>query len=100
MAQSEEGEPGLGSDGGEDGVPAADCGVQPDDRVRRLLREPASLVRESAVSSVQQLCAGQPWRVRQLWRERLPVPQVQVGKLTHTCGLDVLLFEVVKLSTD
>ena len=79
LAQSQEGAADPGPDGGEDRLAAAHRGVQPDDRVLRLLRELPGVHGDAAVSSLQRLGARQPRRVWKLWRERVPVPQVQVS---------------------
>lgn len=79
LAQSKEGSADSGTNGGEDWPSLTDRRIQSDDRILRFLRELPGLNWDSAVSTLQCLCARQPWCVWQLRRECVSVPQMQVG---------------------
>lgn len=79
LAQGQEGPTDSRSDRGQNRPAAAYRGVQPHDRVLRLLRELPGVQRDAPVPAMLCLRARQPWRLWQLWRKRLPVSQVQVA---------------------
>ena len=63
------------------GVPHPHRGLQPDAGVRRVLRQPAGHHRDASVPAMLSLCSRHTWRLRQLWRECVPMSQVQVRKV-------------------